>query len=126
MPRDFPRTRRVAEQLQRELAELIRREIRDPRVGNMTVAEVRVSRNLEHADVYVTALGATAEDSEESVAALNHAAGYLRRQLGQMLKLRAIPALRFHYDASFDRGAHLSRLIDEAVAEDQEKGEGDG
>jgi ribosome-binding factor A len=121
MPRDFPRTRRVAEQLQRELAELIRREVRDPRVGNITVSEVRVTRNLEHADVYVTALGAAAEDSEQSVEALNHAAGYLRRQLGQMLKLRSIPVLRFRYDDSFDRGAHLSRLIDEAVADDQDK-----
>lgn len=124
MPRDFPRTRRVAEQLQRELAELIRREIRDPRVGNVTVSEVRVSRNLEHADVYVTALGASAEESGETVEALNHAAGYLRRQLGQMLKLRTVPALRFRYDESFERGAHLSRLIDEAVADDQDKGEG--
>lgn len=121
MPRDFPRTRRVAEQLQRELAELIRREIRDPRVGNITVSEVRVTRNLEHADVYVTALGAAAEDSEQSVEALNHAAGYLRRHLGQMLKLRTVPALRFRYDDAFDRGAHLSRLIDEAVADDQDK-----
>lgn len=118
MPREFPRTRRVAEQVQRELAGLIRDEVRDPRVGPVTVSEVRVSRDLGYADVHVTGLGMEAEASREMVAALNHAAGFLRTQLGRRLRLRTVPALRFRHDDAFDRGARVSRLIDEALADD--------
>lgn len=119
MPKDFPRTRRVADQIQRELAGLIRDEIRDPRVGMVTVAEVEVARDMAHAKVYVAALGADEAQTQEMVEALNHAAGYLRKLLGQSLRLRMVPALHFHYDRSFDRGAHLSSLIDRAVASDR-------
>ncbi|MGD8709715.1 MAG: 30S ribosome-binding factor RbfA [Ectothiorhodospiraceae bacterium] len=121
MPRDFSRTRRVGEQIQRELASLIRDEVRDPRVGSVTVSEVRVTRDLAHAEVLVTGLGLDAAASAEMVEALNHAAGFLRGLLGRQLHLRTVPALRFRYDESFERGARLSRLIDEAVEEDEEK-----
>lgn len=118
MPKDFPRTRRVGEQIQRELAELIRDEIRDPRVGMVTVSEVEVSRDLAHAKVFVTPLGGGATEGVETAAALNRGAGYLRKLLGQRLRLRTIPALKFLYDESFERGAHLSALIDRAVDSD--------
>ncbi|PWG63567.1 30S ribosome-binding factor RbfA [Sediminicurvatus halobius] len=118
MPKDFPRTRRVADQVQRELAGLIRDEVRDPRVGSVTVSEVQVSRDLAYADVHVTGLGMDAEASREMTAALNHAAGFLRSQLARRLRLRTVPALRFRHDEAFDRGARLSRLIDDAVADD--------
>lgn len=122
MPRDFPRTRRVGEQIQRELAELIRDEINDPRVsGSVTVSEVRVVRDLGHADVLVTGLGMDAAGSAKMVDGLNHAAGYLRSLLARRLRLRTVPALHFRYDDSFDRGARVSRLIDEAVDEDHRR-----
>lgn len=123
MPRDFSRTRRVGEQLRQELAELIRSEVRDPRVGSVTVSEVTVSRDLGYADIMVTRLGAEPAESRETVEVLNRAAGFLRHQLAGRVKLRAVPALRFHYDDTFDRGARVSRLIDEARAEDQSRDE---
>lgn len=123
MPRDFSRSRRVGEQIRQELAELIRMEVRDPRVGSVTVSEVSVSRDLGYADILVTQLGAEAQASLETVEVLNHAAGFLRHQLATRLRLRTVPALRFHYDDSFDRGARVGRLIDDARAEDQSRHE---
>ncbi len=119
MPREFSRKRRVSEQIQRELAQLIRRELSDPRVALATVSEVRLSRDMAYADVLITRLGAQCEESQQTVAALNHAARHLRSLLGQSLRLRAVPRLRFHYDDSFERSARVSRLIDAAVAEDK-------
>jgi ribosome-binding factor A len=119
MPKDFPRTRRVGEQLQRELADLIRDEVSDPRVGMVTVSAVDVTRDLAHAKVFIAVLGADSEQTAGSVDALNNAAGYLRKLLGQRLRLRTVPALHFHYDESFDRGARLSQLIDQAVSRDE-------
>lgn len=118
MAREFSRARRVGEQIQRELAELIRDEVRDPRVGSVTVSEVQVSRDFAHAKVMVTVLGASAEDSADAVEALNHAAGFLRSQLARRVRLRQVPALEFRYDETFDRGARLSRLIDEVAPDD--------
>lgn len=114
MPRDFPRTRRVGEQLQRELAVLIRDEIGDPRLGMVSVSGVEVSRDLSHAKVFVSTLGKPA-DAEASVQVLQGAAGYLRRLLGQRMTLRSVPQLHFKYDDSIERGARLSSLIDSAV-----------
>ena len=120
MPRDFPRTRRVGEQIQRELAELIRDEMRDPRLGMITVSEVVVSRDLAHAKVYATVLGGGPEENTEAVEVLNHAAGFLRKLLGQRMRIRQVPALHFHHDTAFDTGDRLSRLIDDAVREDRD------
>lgn len=119
MPRDYARSRRVGEQIQRELAELIRDEIRDPRVGSVTVSEVTVSKDLGYADTMVTQLGASEETSLEMVEALNHASGFLRSQLARRLRMKRMPALRFHYDETFDRGARVSRLIEEVVAREE-------
>lgn len=118
MPRDFPRTRRVGEQMQRELAALIREEVKDPRVGMVTVAGVEVTRDLAHAKVYITVLG-DAESRDASLAALNKAAGFLRHELGQRMLTRTVPQLRFVYDESIERGSRLSALIDKAVASDK-------
>lgn len=119
MPRDYARSRRVGEQIQRELAELIRDEIRDPRVGSVTVSEVTVSKDLGYADTMVTQLGASEDTSLEMVEALNHASGFLRSQLARRLRMKRMPALRFHYDETFDRGARVSRLIEEVVAREE-------
>lgn len=119
MPREFSRRRRVSEQLQRELAQLIRKELNDPRVALATVSEVRLSRDMAYADVMITRLGAQQEESQQAVTALNHAARHLRGLLAQNSPMRSVPVLRFHYDASFERSARVSHLIDEAVAEDK-------
>ncbi len=117
MPKDYPRSRRVAEQIQRELAEIVRLELRDPRLNLMTIMDVEVSPDLEHAKVYVTSLNpATAH--ADLVKSLDRSAGFLRSQLARRMKLRVVPALAFAYDESVERGMNLSRLIDEAVAED--------
>ncbi len=121
MPKEFSRTRRVADQVQRELAELIRDEIRDPRVGSVTVSGVEVTRDLAHAKVYVTVLGVEGEENDVAVEVLNRAAGFLRGALGRRMKIRTVPALKFFHDPSFDRGARLSKLIDDAVSEDEQK-----
>jgi ribosome-binding factor A len=114
MPRDYPRTLRVAEQIQRELADLIRLEVKDPRVGMVTLVGVDVSPDYAHAKVFFTTLGEPAQ-IEAAGAGLNRAAGFLRSELGHRLHLRGIPQLHFIYDESVERGARLSRLIDEAV-----------
>ncbi|MEX0731881.1 MAG: 30S ribosome-binding factor RbfA [Aquisalimonadaceae bacterium] len=126
MAKDYPRARRVADQIQRELATLIRDSVRDPRVtGSVTVSEVEVSRDMAHAKVHMTVLGAEAAETEEAVDVLNGAAGFLRRELGRRMMLRSVPALHFFHDLSFDRGAELTRLIDSVVADDRERGSED-
>ncbi len=120
MPRDFPRTRRVGEQLQRELAALIRDEISDPRLGMVSVSAVEVSRDLSHAKVFISTLG-KAEDAELSVQVLQGAAAYLRRLLGKRMTLRSIPQLQFKRDYSIEQGARLSSLIDSALRGDRSR-----
>ncbi len=110
MPAEFSRTRRVGEQIQRDLAELIRSEIRDPRLGMVTVNHVKVSRDMSHARVYVTMLGEQ-EDRDVSLSILNKMAGYLRGQIGKRMKIRMIPELKFFYDESIDRGARIESLL---------------
>jgi ribosome-binding factor A len=120
MSRDFSRAARIADQIQRDLSDLIRQDLKDPRVGLVTITGVEVSRDLSHAKVYVTSL-AGLESTERSIQALQHAAGFLRTQLSHSLKVRSIPQLHFMYDESVERGARLSLLIDQAVADDGER-----
>jgi len=120
MPKDFPRSRRIAEQVQRELSDIIRLELKDPRVGMITLTDVEVTPDNAHARVYFTLLG-EASRIDEATAGLQHAAGYLRSQLAHRLKLRVVPQLHFEYDASVERGIRVSQLIDAAVAEDTKR-----
>lgn len=116
MPKDFPRTRRIAEQIQRELADIVRTELKDPRVGALvTITDVEVSADQSHAKVFFTLLGDPSQ-VEETTRGLTRAAGFLRTQLAHRMQLRTIPQLAFKYDASIERGVKLSRLIDEAVS----------
>lgn len=112
--KDFPRARRVADQIQRELADILRLELKDPRVGMITVTDVEVTQDYAHAKVYFTLLGDKAR-ADEAAQGLRRAAGFLRTQLAHRLKLRTVPQLQFVYDSSVERGISLSRLIDEAV-----------
>lgn len=118
MPKDYPRTRRVAEQIQRELAEIVRQELKDPRVGMITLTEVEVSPDYAHAKIFFTHLGESRQTAD-TVSGLQHAGGFLRSQLAQRLKLYAVPELHFIYDTSVERGIRLSGLIDQAISEDR-------
>lgn len=123
MPRDFNRTDRIADQMQRDLAELIRSSVKDPRIGMVTVNAVDVSRDLGYADVYVTLLTVDEVDGDspevkETIKILNGAAGFLRSELSKRIKLRTIPQLRFHFDSSVGRGRHLEGLIRSAREKD--------
>lgn len=120
MPREFKRSDRVADAVQRELADLIRREIRDPRLAMINVTGVDVTRDLAAAKVFVNFIE-DLDDKEhvERTAVLNKAAGFIRSQLMHRMRLRITPKLTFLYDATGDRGRHLSALIDYAVAQDQ-------
>ncbi|MBM5812404.1 MAG: 30S ribosome-binding factor RbfA [Gammaproteobacteria bacterium] len=120
MPREFPRARRIEEQLLRLLPELIRREIRDPRVGPLTITAVEVARDLSHARVYVTPF-AGAGDAVAIVAALRSAAGFLRHAVRNQMGLKVAPELDFRVDESIEQGARLTALIDEAVAGDRRR-----
>lgn len=106
---------RIGDLVGQELAQLIQNELRDPRLGMISVIDAKVSRDLSHADVHVTVLGAEVGPALE---ALNHASGYLRSLLAKNLNLRTTPRLRFLYDESIEKGRKLSALIDEAVARD--------
>jgi ribosome-binding factor A len=118
MPREFSRTKRVAAQIQRELAQLIQFEIKDPRIGLVTVSGVDVSKDLGHAKIYVTMFN-TENSVEEVLVVLNHAAGFLQHELGRRIKMRVTPQLTFLYDASVERGANLSALINSAIESGQ-------
>lgn len=125
MAKEFSRTRRVGEQLKRELSDLLRRETDDPRLALVSITGVEVSRDLAHARVFVTLLGHE-EERAEVVAELNRLAPELRRLLGRMLRLRVVPRLVFGYDEVVEKGAALSALIDRAVTEDRRRDRSDG
>jgi ribosome-binding factor A len=113
--RHSQRAQRVADQIQRELAQLLRDELKDPRVGRVTITTVEVSPDLSHAKVFFTHL-AGREHGAETADALQHAAGFLRTELSHRLGLYSVPQLHFAYDDSIEAGLRLARLIDEAVA----------
>jgi len=121
MPKDFSRTRRVGEQLQRELAVLVRDEIDDPRIGMVSISGVEVSRDLSHAKVFFSTMATPGKehDTDISLQVLTGAAGFLRRLLGQNLAMRRVPQLHFKRDKTLEQGAYLSALIDSAVNADK-------
>lgn len=120
MPREFTRSDRVADAIQRLLATLIPQEVRDPRVGMVNINDVTVSRDMAYAKVYVTFVGNDDSDTaKESVKALNKAAGFLRSLLAKEMSMRSVPRLQFIYDKTSIRGQELSSLIDRAVAKDR-------
>jgi ribosome-binding factor A len=125
MSKSFPRSKRVAEQIQRTLSDLLRREVRDPRLGPITLTEVRVAEDLAHAKVFYTILGAglgaglsKGPDPELTQEILDSAASMLRGRLGRALGLRHAPEIHFVADTLIDEGARLSSLINQAVKQD--------
>lgn len=119
MQRSHNRNDKIVDLLKKELALLIQSEIRDPRVGMVSVTGAKVSRDLSYAEIFVTILGKSAdEDIIESMKALNRASGFLRSLLAKRANLRTTPKLSFSYDNSLNRGRFLANLINEAIASD--------
>jgi ribosome-binding factor A len=118
--RPSQRAQRVADQIQREVADLIANNVKDPRVGRVTLTEVDVSPDLSHATIRFTHL-AGKEHAAEAVQALARTAGYLRSELSHRLDLYSVPQLHFVYDDSIESGMRLSQLIDDAVAADKKR-----
>lgn len=116
------RNRKIADAIQRELSELIRLELRDPRVSMVTLTAVDVTRDNAHAKIFFTSLGNEAQ-LESCQHGLQSAAGFLRSQLAHRLPIRTVPQLHFTIDTSIERGVRISKLIDDAVATDQKNPE---
>ncbi|TQV74837.1 30S ribosome-binding factor RbfA [Aliikangiella marina] len=122
MAREFNRTDRVAEQLQREVAQIIQMEVKDPRLGMVTVSGVDISRDLYYATAYVTFLGIeeTEKNLKQALDVLNQASGFIRSLIGKRMKMRVIPQLKFEYDKSIAHGSELSALIQKARNKDSD------
>ena len=129
MSRDYSRTDRVAQEIQKEVAMIIQREVKDPRLGMVTVNAVEVTRDLAYATVYVTFFTLEDQNVDEAVEVLNEASGYIRGILAKRIKARIMPELRFVYDKSLVEGVRMTNLVNQAVASDAknrgEKGEGE-
>jgi ribosome-binding factor A len=119
MAKNPSRLGRIGDQIQKDLAELIRTEVKDPRIGMITITGVEVSSDYHHAKVFFTTLGGSAAVAK-AADGLHHASGFLRFQLAKGLKLRLVPELHFVYDESVERGIRLSNLIDDAIASQPE------
>ena len=124
MPREFSRSQRMAEQLRRELAEIIHDEIKDPRVGFVSFTEVRMSRDLSHAVIYCSVLNS--EQLKKSIEILNSAAGFIRKSIGRRIRARIVPTLKFVADESVMRGEAMDELINKAIKSDHRSGEKSG
>lgn len=121
MAKDYSRTERVGQQYQREIALILQREIKDPRVSMVTVSAVEVSRDLAYAKVYVTFLQDDEQQVKQGLKVLNEASGFVRSLLGKRVRARITPELRFVHDPSLNEGIRMSRLVDDAIRRDQER-----
>ncbi|MCS3433270.1 30S ribosome-binding factor RbfA [Klebsiella sp. BIGb0407] len=123
MAKEFGRPQRVSQELQKEIAIILQREIKDPRLGMMTtVSGVEVSRDLAYAKVFVTFLNDKDEDSvKEGIKVLHDASGYIRSLLGKAMRLRIVPELTFVYDNSLVEGMRMSNLVSNVIRNDDER-----
>jgi len=124
MAKDYSRTQRLGEQIKRDLAQMLQFQVKDPRLGIVTLNAVKVASDLGFADIYFTVMkpGMVEADDEtvkETEAVLNEMAGFLRTELSQEMRTRITPQLRFHYDVALERGHKLTNLINQAVKEDR-------
>lgn len=122
MAKEFSRAERVAQQIQKEVAQIIQRELKDPRIGMVTISEVEMSRDLSYAKIFISALLQEEEKAQQSVKQLNKLAPLVRSMLAkQMRKMRIVPNLKFVLDTSLSEGIRMSELVDKAIAEDSQK-----
>jgi len=119
MAREYARTDRVGQQIQKEIAVILMREIKDPRLSMTTVSAVEVTRDLAYAKVFVTFFNDNADEIKASLEVLAEAEGYIRSLLGKRLRARIMPHLRFVYDSSMSEGVRMSSLVDQAIASDK-------
>lgn len=120
MAKEYSRSQRVTGQIRRELAELIRLEVKDPRVAMVTLTDVEITPDYAHAKVYFSTL-AGEEGAPEVLEGLRRASGFLRRELGRRVRIHTTPELHFVFDSSLEQGARMSSLIDEVVREDEQR-----
>ncbi|GAA05522.1 MULTISPECIES: 30S ribosome-binding factor RbfA [Photobacterium] len=121
MAKEFSRTQRVAQQLQKELALILQRELKEPRLAMTTISSVDVSRDMGYAKVYITFLTIGDQTEEESLAILREKAPYIRSLLGKQIRLRVTPELNFIFDQSLTEGMRISNLVTNAVRSDEER-----
>lgn len=121
MPREFSRPQRVAQEMQKELAIILQREIKDPRLVMVTVSGVELSRDLAYGKVFVTFLDDDEHAVQEGLKALYDASGYIRMLLGKAMRLRVVPELTFAYDNSLVEGMRMSNLLSKVVKDDNER-----
>jgi ribosome-binding factor A len=119
MSKEFSRTQRVSQQLQKELAVILQREIRDSRIGMVTISDVEVSRDLAYAKVFVTFLCVGEQTPESSLNALKEHEAHIRMMLGKRIRLRLTPEVRFTYDNTLVEGMRMSNLVTEVVSNDK-------
>jgi len=120
MPKEFSRGQRVAEQIRRELSQLIQLELKDPRVGMVSLTDVEITPDYAHAKVFFTCLKGR-EAAGAAQAGLASASGFLRRELGRRIHIHTLPELHFHFDPSLEEGERMSKLIDDAVRADRDR-----
>ncbi len=123
MKREFSRAERVALQIQKEVAVILQREIKDPRIGMVTVSEVEVSKDLAYAKVFVSSFESDEGKQKELLKGLEDASAFVRALLGKSMKLRVVPSIRFFLDTSLMEGIRMSQLVDAAVASDKHNDE---
>ncbi len=119
MAREYARTDRVGQQIQKEIALILMREVKDPRLSMTTVSDVEVTRDLAYAKIFVTFLTNDEKEIKESITVLNEAAGFIRSLLAKQLRARIMPQLRFVYDKSMAEGVRMSALVDQAIESDK-------
>ncbi len=125
MAREFARTDRVGQEIQKEVAMIIQREVKDPRLGMVTVSAVEITRDLAYAKVFVTFFTLEGQNVDQSVEILNEAAGFIRTLLAKRIKARIMPELRFVYDKSMVEGVRMTNLVNKAIAEDESHHQGE-
>ncbi|EIC84668.1 30S ribosome-binding factor RbfA [Serratia sp. M24T3] len=127
MAKEFSRTQRVSQEMQKEIAIILQREIKDPRVGMATVSGVEVSRDLAYAKVFVTFLDVLTSEPQDpdrvknGIKALQDAQGFIRTLIGKAMRLRVVPELTFAYDNSLVEGMRMSNLVTNVVKNDAER-----
>ena len=122
MSREFKRSDRVAQDLKKEVAVILQREVKDPRIGMVTVSDVEVSRDLAYAKIFVTFLFDNDQDAiVQGMKGLEKASPYIRTLVGKAMRLRIVPELRFIYDESLVEGMRMSNLVSNVIREDEAK-----
>jgi ribosome-binding factor A len=116
------RKERVEELLRREISDIIRREVKDPRIGFVTVTDAEVSSDLSFAKVFVSVLG-TAEEQAATLKGLNSATRFIRSEFGHRVKLRQVPEISFRFDTSIQHGARIHELLEQIKREGEERGQ---